>query len=41
MAKIYYYMFDVHNPYRCGGECYKTLVRLKLLILDTKKQDIL
>lgn len=30
MTKIDYYMFDVHNPYRCGGDCYKTLGEAKI-----------
>lgn len=27
--KIYYYKFDVYDPYKLGGECYRTLREAK------------
>lgn len=29
MVKIDYYKFSVYNPYRLGGECYRTLREAK------------
>lgn len=29
MARVDYYKFAIYDPYRCGGECYRTLREAK------------
>ena len=38
MARIDYYKFDVFEPYKFGGECYKTLREAKQAYLKLLKQ---
>ena len=34
MIKIDYYKFSVYNPYRLGGECYRTLREAKQAYIE-------
>lgn len=34
MAKIDYYKFDVYEPYKINGECYRTLREAKLAYIN-------
>lgn len=38
MARIDYYKFDVYDPYRCGGECYRTLREAKAAYIKHLQQ---
>ena len=38
MAKIDYYKFDVYDPYKCGGECHRTLREAKAAYLEHLQQ---
>lgn len=38
MARIDYYKFGVYDPYRCGGECHRTLREAKAAYIKHLKQ---
>lgn len=39
MARIDYYKFSVYDPYKFGGECYKTLREAKQAYLKHLRHD--
>lgn len=39
MARIDYYKFSVYNPYRFGGECYRTLREAKAAYIKHLQRD--